>query len=88
MYRRIGLALGVVGAVSALAVSKVMTQHLLGCDSCTIDAPLLRDFLLGGGVVAGLYGGLAWLETAPLRQVATHLSGLGLALAAVFTLGS
>lgn len=83
MQSRIGLVLG---AASALAVLKLLAAQSLGCSSCGPDSLAMRDLVVGGGLVAGVYLGLAWLETAPLRKVAVHLAGLSAAVFGVFTL--
>lgn len=82
MYRRIGLA---IGAVCAITLSKLLVHHQLQCGGCGPASPdAVTELLVGGGLVTGLVLGLHWLETAPLHTLALHLTGLSLALTAVF----
>lgn len=83
MHRRLGFALG---ALCVATLPHLLLQQPVECSNCGMDADSLRDLMVGVGLIAGVYFGVAWLEKAPLRSVMTHLGGLALTVTGIFTL--
>lgn len=59
-------------AFAAMVVLLVLRPGGLMCASCLRLSSQWPGFVTGTAMLAGLLGALAWLETAPLRQIAQH----------------
>ena len=58
----------------------------VSCSSCLRLSSQWPGFVTGTTLLGGLIGGMTWLESAPLRQVAQHGVVALVVLSAVFSL--